>query len=210
MPAYSQSLAKDGEEVADILAADAMATLAAGPPNDVTGQHNLASSHELYAEALLLAAHWQEALEQLDAALAIDAKLAEHSPENGEYTHSSATYHMDMGEARLHLGQLTEAERDIEKAQSLFDTVAARDPGNHGFETEQIKTFGLHGDIAAARGQPEQARLWYERALAAARGVRARNVTLDGDAEQTASLEQRLRALPSPPDAAPAGTATPD
>ena len=164
-------------------------------PKNTQLQHNLANSHTYYGEGLIQAERWQEAVGELQQALDLDSRLAAQSPENGEYHHSCGTAHLDLGRAKLHLNQLAAAETDEEVGQSLLEA-AAKDLANPVPRRELVKVFTTRGEICGQRGQPAEARQWFQRALAALDALTADKYTTPDDVGDLAELRQKLAALP--------------
>ena len=163
-------------------------------PKNTQLQHNLADSHAYYGEGLMQAGRWQEAVGELQQSLDVDSRLAAQSPENGEYNHSCGTAHLDLGRAKLHLDQLAAAEADELAGQSLLEAAAARDPANPVPRRELVKVFATRGEICGQRGQPAEARQWFERALDQLQTLQASKYTTPDDAGDLAELHQKLAA----------------
>ena len=142
----------------------------------------------------MAAKRWPEAIAQLGQALAIDTTLSEQSPDNGEYPHACGTYHMDLGEAFLRLGQLAEADREETAAHTTLTASAAKDPANTAPQRELLKVLTLQGDICAARQQPAQARQLYQDAVAGEESLAAKHLANKEDARDLAALRAKLDA----------------
>ena len=170
-------------------------TLVREDPKNTSLQHNLSNSEQMYAEGLMLAGRWQDALAPLQRALEVDTQLAAASPENGEYAHSCGTFHMDLGQAKLHLGRLAEADGDEQTAQGLLEPASAKDPANLVLYRELAKVYTARGDIRLQQQQAAAAKEWFQRALAELDAVTRKSV-VKSDASDLADLHAKLAALP--------------
>ena len=170
-------------------------TLVREDPKNTSLQHNLSNSEQMYAEGLMLAGRWQDALAPLQRALEVDTQLAAASPENGEYAHSCGTFHMDLGQAKLHLGRLAEADSDEQTAQGLLEPASAKDPANLVLYRELAKVYTARGDIRLQQQQAAAAKEWFQRALAELDAVTRKSV-VKTDASDLADLHKKLAALP--------------
>ncbi len=170
------------------------AAMSQADPKNATCGHNLAESHSVYGETLFAARRWREAIGELQQGLALDTALGEQSPENGEYPHSCGVYHMDIGDAYLRLGQLTEAEREETAAHALLADSAAKDPDNPVPYRESLKVLMLQGEVCEARQQPAEARGFFQDAVTGEESLAAKHLANPEDAKDLATLRVKLAA----------------
>ena len=161
-------------------------------PGNKAVQHDQAVSCNTYGEVLAQARRWQEAVDQFTRALAIDTRLAEQTPENGEYVHSCGITHMMIGDARLHLGEIDAAEADEESAQSLLEKATGQDASNVMPQRELVTVFMTRGAICESRRQEVEARRWFRSALETLEAATAKHSVTKDDPENFAVLRQKL------------------
>ena len=172
-------------------------TLVREDPKNASLEHNLSNSEQLYGETLMLVGRWQDALEPLRRALEVDTRLAAESPENGEYNHSCGTFHLDLGQAKLHLGRLAEADADEQTAQRLLETALTKDPANLLLSRELARVFTARGDVSVQQKQPAAAREWFQRALAGLTAATTKSAAKTDPAD-LASLHAKLATAQGP------------
>jgi tetratricopeptide (TPR) repeat protein len=139
---------------------------AAADPSDVEGQAALAKSYGnvgcTYWKVSLLA----EALESLEAALAIYDRLLSANPSVIAFQEQSSFFRSYAGTVLMQMGRLDEARAALEQSRDSHSRLVKADPGMIDY---QQSLPGIHvrlGDLARTTGRLDDARTEYGRALA--------------------------------------------
>jgi tetratricopeptide (TPR) repeat protein len=163
---FLMSTGKLAEGMAERRKARALWLAAPADPSDWEGQAALALSYGniggTYSRVDLL----PEALESLEAGLAIYQRLLDANPSVTKFQEESSVYGLVAGEVLMKLGRPVEARAALERSRDMHKRLVELNPGGVYYKGVLAGIHTRLGDLARATGRPDDARGDYGRALA--------------------------------------------
>jgi tetratricopeptide (TPR) repeat protein len=139
--------------------------LAAGDPDNLGWQRELALAHTRVGIVLEIQGSLAESLVEHHQALVISRRLTEQDPANAARQGELAQTYYWIGSALESEGRLTEALAAFEEYRAIYQALAAQDPDNAGSQRELATAQNRLGEVLQAQANPVEAEAAYRFAL---------------------------------------------